>query len=356
MGADLRDRSPEVLRALQDDAAGPGTGCPADGGHAVGTGRDARRAPEPDAGHDRPRCRGPSRSRRRRWSPTGRNRTRWPGVVRALDDAVACGPGGRGGGAGPARRSARHGSDPRAARRRDADERIGGLHAAAAAPDAVDVREIRGLVRSSHAGSPRGRCASPCRCDLGVRRRIRGGPAGGARRSGSLGGQCRRTGLGHDSPGSTSAAAGPARRHGPRPRIRRDGTRAGCGAARAEVAGWALRQIDSCAGTATGRQCPARLTPSDELREFLVSTLERRILHLEERAVLAAAALGSPNAAGVLRRSLRAPDPDVRAQAIETLDSLVDRRLGRALAALLEDAPSRTHGGGRRGVGPFGAG
>jgi HEAT repeat protein len=110
------------------------------------------------------------------------------------------------------------------------------------------------------------------------------------------------------------------------------------GAARGEVVAWAHRQVDRAVALsrALGALQDEHL---DERRAFLSATLGQRIARLEERAVLAAATLGSADAAGVLRRSLRAPDPDVRAQAIETLDSLVDRRLGRALAALLEAAP-----------------
>ena len=47
--------------------------------------------------------------------------------------------------------------------------------------------------------------------------------------------------------------------------------------------------------------------------------------------------LGTPEAGGVIRRSLRSGDPEVRAQAIETLDSVGDRGLTGALVRLLED-------------------
>jgi HEAT repeat protein len=110
------------------------------------------------------------------------------------------------------------------------------------------------------------------------------------------------------------------------------------GGARGEVVAWAHRQVDRAAALRRA-QGTLQADHLDERRAFLTATLGQRIARLEDRAVLAAATLGSADAAGVLRRSLRAPDPDVRAQAIETLDSLVDRRLGRALAALLEAAP-----------------
>jgi hypothetical protein len=57
-------------------------------------------------------------------------------------------------------------------------------------------------------------------------------------------------------------------------------------------------------------------------------------------ALGAMTALGAPAAGGVIRRSLGSTDPDVRAQAIEALDSIGDRGLGRSIARLIEDAPS----------------
>ena len=57
-------------------------------------------------------------------------------------------------------------------------------------------------------------------------------------------------------------------------------------------------------------------------------------------ALAAMTALGAPAAGGVIRRSLGSADPDVRAQAIEALDSIGDRRLGRSIARLIEEAPT----------------
>ena len=73
---------------------------------------------------------------------------------------------------------------------------------------------------------------------------------------------------------------------------------------------------------------------------FLCSVLDHRVLHAETMALGAMTALGAPAAGGVIRRSLGSADPDVRAQAIEALDSIGDRRLGRSIARLIEDAPS----------------
>ena len=60
--------------------------------------------------------------------------------------------------------------------------------------------------------------------------------------------------------------------------------------------------------------------------------------------MLAASTLGAAGAGDVLRRSLGGSDPEVSAQAVEVLDSVVDRRLGRALTALLEPEPTALGG------------
>ena len=73
---------------------------------------------------------------------------------------------------------------------------------------------------------------------------------------------------------------------------------------------------------------------------FLCSVLDHRVVHARSMALGAMTALGAPAAGGVIRRSLGSTDPDVRAQAIEALDSIGDRGLGRSIARLIEDAPS----------------
>ena len=47
--------------------------------------------------------------------------------------------------------------------------------------------------------------------------------------------------------------------------------------------------------------------------------------------------LGAPEAGGVIRRCLHSDDAEIRAQAIEALDSIGDRRLARRSSRLLED-------------------
>jgi HEAT repeat protein len=70
--------------------------------------------------------------------------------------------------------------------------------------------------------------------------------------------------------------------------------------------------------------------------EFLCGLIGRRERRTEAQLLTAIATLGAPEATGLLRRNLRAPDPDVRAQAIEALDALGDRELGREVVGLLD--------------------
>jgi ATP/ADP translocase/HEAT repeat protein len=80
--------------------------------------------------------------------------------------------------------------------------------------------------------------------------------------------------------------------------------------------------------------------PDDADLAFLCSVLDDRVRHAEMMALGAMTALGAPAAGGVIRRCLGSTDPDVRAQAVEALDSIGDRRLGRSIARLIEEAPS----------------
>ena len=71
--------------------------------------------------------------------------------------------------------------------------------------------------------------------------------------------------------------------------------------------------------------------------EFLIHALAGCEADIVDLALGALVVLGTPEAGGVIRRSLRSVDPEVRAQAIETLDSVGDRGLTGALVRLLED-------------------
>jgi hypothetical protein len=64
--------------------------------------------------------------------------------------------------------------------------------------------------------------------------------------------------------------------------------------------------------------------------------LARRERRAEELSLRALTVLGAPEATGVIRRCLHSADPETRAQAIEALDSIGDRRLSGALVRLME--------------------
>jgi HEAT repeat protein len=73
---------------------------------------------------------------------------------------------------------------------------------------------------------------------------------------------------------------------------------------------------------------------------FLRFLLERRGSGIEERLLVALAVLGAPEASGLIRRCLGSNEPETRAQAIEALETLGHRRLGRAVVELLEIEPA----------------
>ena len=77
-------------------------------------------------------------------------------------------------------------------------------------------------------------------------------------------------------------------------------------------------------------------TPDAPVAAFLDSVLASRQRRLEDQALGALAVLGSPEIGGVIRRCLRSNDVEVRAQALEALDSIADRRVSSALVPLLE--------------------
>jgi HEAT repeat protein/ATP/ADP translocase len=73
---------------------------------------------------------------------------------------------------------------------------------------------------------------------------------------------------------------------------------------------------------------------------FLRDILEQREWQIEDRLLTAVAIAGAGDVSGLLRRCLRSNDSDTRAQAIEALDSIGDRSLGRAFVRLLEGDPA----------------
>ena len=107
---------------------------------------------------------------------------------------------------------------------------------------------------------------------------------------------------------------------------------------RAVVADWAASRVRRARELAALR-ADVTVPDPDEDREFLLAVLTDRLETARDGALLAMRALGTPDAADVVRRGVRASDPDVRAQALEALESIGDRRLGTSIAGLLEAAP-----------------
>ena len=70
---------------------------------------------------------------------------------------------------------------------------------------------------------------------------------------------------------------------------------------------------------------------------FLDQVIGRRERTIETSLLQALSILGARDASGLIRRCLHAADPEVRAQAIEALDSLGDPRLVRGVVRLLDE-------------------
>jgi HEAT repeat protein len=74
---------------------------------------------------------------------------------------------------------------------------------------------------------------------------------------------------------------------------------------------------------------------------FLTAILARRETEILYRLLIGLTIVGAPDAGGLIRRCLHSNDPDVRAQAIEAIDSVGDPGLRRAIVSLLEPPESR---------------
>ena len=127
---------------------------------------------------------------------------------------------------------------------------------------------------------------------------------------------------------------------------------------RTPVAEWAFERLGRARELRTARLAIARAAPPGETasgsKAFLVSVLDRREEALEESALGALAVLGAPEAHGVIRRCLGSNDPEIRAQAIEALETLADRRIAGALIRLLEDGAETGAHVGRHGAATHG--
>ena len=103
---------------------------------------------------------------------------------------------------------------------------------------------------------------------------------------------------------------------------------------------WADDQVDRATALAASRSRLAGRVGDGRDAAFLSAVLEQRRRRHQDLALDALAILDVPEASGVIRRCLRSEDADVRAQAVETLDSVGDRRLGRSIARLVELDPA----------------
>ena len=112
---------------------------------------------------------------------------------------------------------------------------------------------------------------------------------------------------------------------------------------RDDVLSWAIGRLDRAtelrrARSAVVAGAPVPPAPGSNLG-FLATVLSQRERTVEDMALGTLVVLGTPEAGGVIRRCIRADDPEIRAQAIEALDSIGDRRLSGALVHLLDDEP-----------------
>ena len=108
--------------------------------------------------------------------------------------------------------------------------------------------------------------------------------------------------------------------------------------ARAEILRWARGQATRASELRRRLQALDDGAPLDGAHGFLTFILARRQSEILGRLLTGLAVLGAPEAGGLLRRCLRSDDPDIRAQAIEAVDSVGDPELRRAIVALLEAA------------------
>jgi HEAT repeat protein len=132
--------------------------------------------------------------------------------------------------------------------------------------------------------------------------------------------------LEHGSPHAQRAALDALRGHGPDVRV--------------PLIAWTRVRLERASDLRRARIALAAVDPAPSpttVRGFLIDTVAVRESGIVDLALEALVVLGTPEAGGVIRRSLRSGDPEVRAQAIEALDSVGDRELSRALVRLLED-------------------
>lgn len=105
---------------------------------------------------------------------------------------------------------------------------------------------------------------------------------------------------------------------------------------RGHVADWAYGRLGRAKELLEVRSSITATDPENGVAAFLAFVLEARQRALEDSTLGVLAVLGTPDAHRVIRRCLGSNDPEIRAQAIEALESLGDPRIAGALIALLE--------------------
>jgi HEAT repeat protein len=113
---------------------------------------------------------------------------------------------------------------------------------------------------------------------------------------------------------------------------------------------WAEEQV---ARASTLRRHRVALAGADATASsvFLDQVIGRRERTIETSLLQALSILGARDASGLIRRCLHAADPEVRAQAIEALDSLGDPRLVRGVVRLLDEGVGDQGNGARDAAG-----
>jgi hypothetical protein len=117
-------------------------------------------------------------------------------------------------------------------------------------------------------------------------------------------------------------------------------------AVRGPVIDWAEAQIALAAHRRLARVAlqGGDAPPSpDSAVGFLTFVLGRREQQLADGALGALAVLGADEARGVIRRCIRSGDLEIRAQALEALDSVGERRLSRAIVTFLDADAGASH-------------
>jgi HEAT repeat protein len=101
---------------------------------------------------------------------------------------------------------------------------------------------------------------------------------------------------------------------------------------------WAIGRAERAAAVRRYRaELPVIITTRSASRDYLDRVLEQRAWHALRGVLLALESLAGGTASHLLTRGVRASDPQVRAQAVEAIDSLGDRTLTRHVLPLLED-------------------